>query len=147
VRLPGEAAAACTGYDGSVCVLDCKGARATYDKIANERKQLPPLMAFAVGDDMKAMTGANNGLISLWDLNAVKCTKAAVGKHGAVVQHIATLSAGCYATASVDGKVGFWDTRQQLGSSTGNEIGATMSHTPFFSSRRQAAAPVSGLCR
>lgn len=38
-----------------------------------------------------------------------------------------------------------WDTRSQLGSATGNEIGATVSTSPFTSPSRSGAAPISGL--
>lgn len=113
----------------------------------NERKQLPPLVSLAVTPSGLGMSGANNGLISLWDVNAVKCTKAAVGKHGSQVQHVVSYSDSTFLTASVDGKVGLWDTRAALGSATGNEIGATLSHTPFMSTQRNAAAPISGLCK
>jgi len=95
------------------------------------------------------MTGSNNGLVSLWDVDGCRCVRAAVGKHGGQVQHVVTLDcgAGVFATGSVDGKVGLWDTRQELGSATGNEIGASLSHTPFVSTKRNAAAPISGLAR
>ena len=84
---------------------------------------------------------------SLWDLNQGSCLKAALGKHSAQVQKVINdeRSTEVFYTAGVDGKIGMWDTRGQLGSATGNEIGATVSTTPFTSLSRSGAAPISGL--
>ena len=141
--------AASAGYDGSVCVWNFSGARSSMEKISNARKQLPPLTALAISNATSgsvALSGSNNGLLSLWDLSSSKCTKAAVGKHGSQVQHIGDGGGGVFFTGSVDGKVGLFDTRGQLGSANGNEIGATDSATPFVDRRRAGAAPISGLC-
>ena len=115
----------------------------------NRRKQLPPLTAFAPDQDSSiGMSGSNNGLVSLWDLQQGTCVKAALGKHGDQIQHVINdfTSPEVFFTGGVDGKVGLWDTRGQLGSATGNEIGATESTSPFPSQNgRSGSAPISGL--
>ncbi|GMH88426.1 hypothetical protein TL16_g11153 [Triparma laevis f. inornata] len=136
------------GYDGSVIVWNCQSVSVIPTKIENKRKQLPPLTAFSHNSELMAMSGSNNGLVSLWDLNSGVCTRAAAGKHLAQIQHVAPdgFDPSTFYTGGVDGKIGLWDTRGPLGSATGNEIGATLSTTPFFSQGRQGAAPISGLC-
>ncbi|GMH76768.1 hypothetical protein TrRE_jg2007 [Triparma retinervis] len=140
--------AASAGYDGSVIVWNCSSSSPSETKIENRRKQLPPITAFAPDSEGNlAISGSNNGLVSLWDLNQGQCLKAALGKHGTQVQKvIRDESCGeVFYTAGVDGKIGMWDTRGKLGSATGNDIGATVSATPFTSPSRAGAAPISGL--
>ncbi|GMH80520.1 hypothetical protein TrST_g2943 [Triparma strigata] len=140
--------AASAGYDGSIIVWNCQSVSVIPTKITNKRKQLPPLTAFNHNSSLLALSGSNNGLVSLWDLNSGVCTRAAAGKHLSQIQHCLpdTFDPSTFYTAAVDGKVGLWDTRGPLGSATGNEIGATLSTTPFTDNVRAGAAPISGLC-
>ncbi len=124
------------GYDGSVCLVSRNGG---YEKAANAKKALPPLVNTAF-DGQTLMSGANNGLVSLWDVSdGIKCKKAAVGKHGGQVQGVAAVASDTFVTIGIDGMVGLWDIRGPLGSAAGNAIGATACAKAF------GGAPLSGL--
>jgi len=67
---------ASSGYDGSICLWDLSRHTAKLRKITNERKQLPPILKFAMSSDGKQLlSGTNNGLVSLWDLEGERVVK------------------------------------------------------------------------